>query len=244
MTLSVSLCGMDAKGRAFVEHVRTRDVSRDGAQLEGVLGALKIGESVALRCDGSTSRFRVIWEQSGEGDARNLGLARSGISALPTDCELPASASDDYLRPRALRRRRYARFKCEVAVEIKLRETKNPMWVTTSDVGEGGCRVQVPQMVQPLSDVNVGLWLDGIKVWVEGTVTHSVYGWGTGIRFRGLHEDAREKLASIIQEQDGEVSDRRMSLTPNLVHATDFKGMAAPTASTAGDAMLELLLER
>jgi PilZ domain len=245
MTLSVSLCGMDAKGRAFVEHVRTRDISRDGGQLEGVLCALKIGDPVALRYNGSTSRFRVVWEKAGAGKARSLGLARCGASALSVDCELPGSGPDDYLRPRLASRRLHPRFKCEVSVEVKLRDAQNPLWVTTGDVGEGGCRVQVPQMVPPLSEVNVGLWLEDSKVWVEGIVTHSLYGWGTGIKFRGLHEDAREKLARIVSQQDGEVSDRRVSIEPNLVHAGDFKGMEiVPKAAAPEDALLELLLER
>jgi PilZ domain len=229
MTLSVSLCGMDAKGRAFLEHVRTRDISRDGAQLEGVLGTLGIGDAVTLRCEGNTSRFRVIWEQDGEGRARTLGLSRIGSSSLPVDSVLVASAPDDYLRPRVTVRRRHPRFKCEVPVELKLKEKAGPLWVATSDVSEGGCRLQVPQLVDPLSEVAVALWLDDKKIWIEGTVAYSLYGWGAGIRFRGMSEDSQQKLLRLIAERDAAVSDRR-SASEYYLTQEQYVGEAVDTS--------------
>jgi len=206
-----SLCGMDAKGRAFVDRARVLNMSRDGALLEEVSCGVKVGDLVALRCDEMTRRFRVIWEQSGAGEGRQIGL--TAISPVPAiaECWLPASGADDYVRPRVESRRLQTRYECEIAVELRMRGDQGPMWVTASDVSEGGCRVQVPHAMTPLTEVSMALWLDQERVWMHGTVTHSVYGCGTGIRFTQVTQSARLRLANLLAKSETEVPDRRES---------------------------------
>jgi len=212
MTLTATLCGMDARGRAFFERVRTRNLSRDGALVEGVSSAVKAGDFVTLRHAGNTTRFRVIWEQPLTNGEREVGMARFGSAPAPVDYTLPDSAPDDYLRPRRAQRRQHPRYQCEVAVELKLHGVRTPMWVTACDISPEGCRVQLPVAVAPLTEMTVGLWLNDAKIWVLGTVTHSLYGCGTGIRFRGLHADARQRLSRAISAHDVEVPDRRVGV--------------------------------
>lgn len=208
MTLTATVCGMDAKGRSFLDRVRVVNLSRDGAMLEDSSCAVSVGDTVALRCEGATRRFRVIWAQS-NGEGRQIGLAGVGLAPMTGEPWLPASSVDDFLRPRLTLRREYARYVCEIAVEMRLRDVSTPMWVTASDFSEGGCRVQVPHAMTTGTEVSVALWLNGERVWVLGDVTHCVYGCGTGIRFKKLDRVARERIASLVHSSAAKVSDRR-----------------------------------
>src|ERR1700758_4553852 len=99
-TLAVSLCGTDAKGRAYIERVVTHNISRDGALLEGVRCPARIGDAVVVRCADNTGRFRVIWEQADGRETRRIGLARLTPSNRIEYLEAAATEPDQYLRPR------------------------------------------------------------------------------------------------------------------------------------------------
>lgn len=208
MTLKASVCGMDAKGRPFLDRARVLNLSRDGAMLEDVSCAVNVGDIVALRCEETTRRFRVIWELSAS-EGRQIGLA--GVGPVPTtaDCWLPASGADEFVRPRVTVRRESSRYECEIAVEMRIRDVATPMWVTATEISEAGCRVQVPHAMEPDTDVSIALWLDGERVWVQGQVTHSLYGCGTGIRFKNLERVALQRIANVLANSEIEAADRR-----------------------------------
>jgi len=94
------------------------------------------------------------------------------------------------------------------------------MWVTACDLSEGGCRVLVPHAMPQGTEVSIALWLDGERVWMQGEVTHSIYGCGTGIRFKAMDRVAQERIAILITGSDATVSDRRESaVEQNPVYA-------------------------
>lgn len=208
MTLAATVCGMDSKGRSFLDRVQVLNISRDGALLEDVSCAVGIGDQVALRCEGTTRRYRVIWEQS-TGAGRRVGLAGAGNTPAAADQWLPASGIDDFIRPRLTVRREHDRHVCEIAVEMRLRDVSTPMWVTACDLSEGGCRVMVPHAMTPGTEISIALWLEGERVWMQGQVTHSLYGCGTGILFKKMDRVAAERIANLITNVDAKVSDRR-----------------------------------
>ena len=208
MGLTASLCGVDSKGRAFVDRVRVLNMSRDGALLENGNCPIRPGDTVALRCDTTTRRFRVIWEQK-VAQSKLIGVAAASPVPATADCLFPAKGFDHYIRPRLTARRQHARHECEIAVELRLRAGEIPMWVTATDISAGGCRVQVPHAVTPLTEVNIAMWLDLEKIWMRGIITHSLYGCGTGIRFGQLQQSAQQRLAYLLENSDTEVPDRR-----------------------------------
>ncbi|HWZ83880.1 MAG TPA: PilZ domain-containing protein [Terriglobales bacterium] len=208
MSLNATVCGMDSKGRSFLDRVQVLNLSRDGALLEDVSCAVGVGDQVALRFEGTTRRYRVMWEQS-TADGRRVGLAGAGNAAANAEMWLPASGVDDFQRPRMTVRREHDRYVCEVAVEMRMKDVSTPLWVTASDLSEGGCRVQVPHAMKAGTEVNVALWIDSERVWVLGDVTHCIYGCGTGIRFKKLDRAARERIASLVARGEEMVSDRR-----------------------------------
>jgi hypothetical protein len=226
MILTASLCGMDAKNRAFLERVRVTNLSRDGVLIENVESAVKVGDLVTLRCEDTTRRFRVIWERC-VGEGRRIGL--TGVGPVPTiadTCWLPASAADEYVRPRVTIRRESSRYECEIAVEMRIRDVATPMWVTANDISEAGCRVQVPHAMEPDTVVSIALWLDGERVWMQGKVTHSLYGCGTGIEFTKMERAALLRIANALANSETEVSDRRET-------AVEQKQMSAAYSATS-----------
>jgi len=219
MTLTASLCGMDAKSRAFLERVRVTNLSRDGVLIENVKSAIKLGDLVTLRCEETTRRFRVIWGES-VGEGRRIGLTGVGPVPTTTDCWLPASGADEYVHPRVTIRRESSRYECEIAVEMRIHDVPTPMWVTANDISEAGCRVQVPHAMTPDTEVSIALWLDGERVWMQGRVTHSLYGCGTGIEFTKIERAALVRIANILANSETEVSDRRETVVkPNQLCA-------------------------
>ena len=209
ITLTASLCGMDMKNRAFLERVRVTNLSRDGVLIENVESAVKVGDLVTLRCEETTRRFCVIWKQC-VGEGGRIGL--TGVGPVPTiadTCWLPAAAADEYVRPRVTIRRESSRYECEIAVEMRIRDVLTPMWVTANDISEAGCRVQVPHAMTPDTEVSIALWLDGERVWMQGKVTHSLYGCGTGIEFTKIERAALLRIANVLANSESEVSDRR-----------------------------------
>jgi len=208
-SLAVSLCGTDAKGRAYIERVVTHNISRDGALLEGVKGAVRMGDTVVVRCADNTGRFRVMWEQY-EGDgSRRLGLKRITPSTRIEDYDLPETEPDHFQRPRSRARRHNPRYRVEVAAEMRLKNIRTPMWVTTVNLGEDGCAVNTLVSVPAGTELTIAMWLGAEKVWAQGIVVNSSYGLGTGIHFTGVSRQGREHLKSFLARQKELASDRR-----------------------------------
>ena len=204
--LTVNLCGTDSKGRAFVERVHTANISRDGALLEGVRNRVSPGEVVAVRCEGNTGRFRVIWQQE---DGSRVGLARITSATRPEDSELTAVEPDNFMRPRARVRRQHPRYKFEVPSEIRLLNAPTPMWVTSRNLSEEGCSVQTTAAVARGIELNIAFWLGAERVWAQGVVVDSLYGFGTGIKFTGMSRQDRQLLQNFLAQNKSEVSERR-----------------------------------
>ena len=223
--LTVNLCGTDAKGRAFVERVQTANISRDGALLEGVRNCLAPGEIVAVRCEGSTGRFRVIWQQE---EGSRIGLARITSATRPEDSELSASEPDTFMRPRSCVRRQHPRYKFEVASEIRLLNAPTPMWVTSRNLSLEGCSVQTTAAVQQGIELNIAFWLGAERVWAQGVVVDSLYGFGTGIRFTSMSRQDRQLLREFLtrKENEAEISDRRLADAAAQVRSQNAFGVS------------------
>lgn len=207
--LAVNLCGTDASGRAFIERVITHNISRDGALLEGVRWPVRTGDIVVVRCADQTGRFRVIWERPDGGGTRCIGLARLSSASRIEDLEASDTEPDTYLRPRKLARRMHPRFKCEVAAELRLKDIRTPMWVTSTNLSEEGCSVNTMVSVPAMTELTIAMWLGQEKVWAQGVVVSSLYGMGTGIRFTSLSRQGKEHLREFLHTQKECVTDRR-----------------------------------
>ncbi len=59
--LSVRIWGMDAAGKAFIEDVKTLDITAHGARLQGLHCRQKPGDVIGLQHAGEKARFKVVW---------------------------------------------------------------------------------------------------------------------------------------------------------------------------------------
>jgi len=60
IALSIRVYGMGSDGKPFNQEVRTLDITRDGARIDG-LPPIAIGEIVGVQYGQEKSRYKVIW---------------------------------------------------------------------------------------------------------------------------------------------------------------------------------------
>ncbi len=60
IALSIRVYGMGSDGKPFNQEVRTLDITRDGARIDG-LPQIAIGEIVGVQYGQEKSRYKVIW---------------------------------------------------------------------------------------------------------------------------------------------------------------------------------------
>jgi len=95
--LHVRIAGSDDSGRSILLMAQTRDVSRQGASLEGIQSGLKVGQIVAITYKTNRARFRVTWA----GDGPRAG--QIGVQSLETEkciwdaIVFPPMAADTYV---------------------------------------------------------------------------------------------------------------------------------------------------
>jgi len=97
--LLVRISGSDDSGRSILLMAATRNISRQGASLEGIQGGLKVGQIVAITYKTSRARFRITWA----GDGQRAG--QIGVQSVETEkclwdaTALPPMAVDMYVEP-------------------------------------------------------------------------------------------------------------------------------------------------
>jgi hypothetical protein len=197
----VRIFGTDGQGKIFSEKVATVKVSRRGVELRGVQAALKIGEVIGLTYGQIKINFRVVWVgAAGTPNAGHAGLLNTAPDKPLWDFPIPAGRVDEY-KPQtqtATERRKYPRLKFSTSVEL------HPLhgaliWGKTTDLGQGGCYIEMPIPLQRDEKLKIGIWIEQVKLWAQGTVTTSTPGFGIGIRFTEMSEPDREHLKKFLK---------------------------------------------
>jgi hypothetical protein len=101
-------------------------------------------------------------------------------------------------------RRRHARLRCFVAVELRLGNSGVPIWGNLSNTSIGGCFVETASPVPSGVTVEIGLWLANGKIWIKGLiltgiVTKSSPSFGVRIKFSELEPTERENLRHFLK---------------------------------------------
>jgi hypothetical protein len=101
-------------------------------------------------------------------------------------------------------RRRHARMRCFVAVELRLGNSAVPVWGNLSNTSMGGCFVETATPVPSGVTVEIGLWLANGKIWIKGLiltgiVTKSSPSFGVRIKFSELEATERENLRHFLK---------------------------------------------
>jgi hypothetical protein len=80
--LPVRVWGMDAKAQPFTQLVMVRNISRNGALVEGMLRMVKPGEVIQIQFGEEQAPFRVVWAGK-PGGQREGEVGVQGLSSEP-----------------------------------------------------------------------------------------------------------------------------------------------------------------
>jgi hypothetical protein len=118
--------------------------------------------------------------------------------------ETPPFEPDLFAAQTAQDRRRFARIKCFVAVELHIEGLDGPVWGNLSNVGRGGAFVETATPIPPGRTVGIGLWVANGKIWVKGViltgiVTRSAPSFGVRVKFSEAELMEKEHLREFLK---------------------------------------------
>ena len=118
--------------------------------------------------------------------------------------ETPPFEPDLFTAQAAQDRRRFARIKCFVAVELTIEGLDSPVWGNLSNVGRGGAFVETATPIPPGKSVGIGLWVASGKIWVKGVilsgvVTRSAPSFGVRVKFSEAELSEKEHLREFLK---------------------------------------------
>lgn len=131
--------------------------------------------------------------------------AKPAVLAQPQPIEETPPFAPDLFTPQAAQdRRRFARIKCFVAVELHIEGQDSPIWGNLSNVGRGGAFVETATPIPPGKDVGIGLWVSSGKIWVKGVilngvVTRSAPSFGVRVKFSEAELSEKEHLREFLK---------------------------------------------
>ena len=95
-------------------------------------------------------------------------------------------------------RRSVPRYQCRLGAEVFLKGSAVRNFCNLSDVGPGGCYLEMPMAFPVASFVEITLRADDLKVHVSGQVQSSHPGYGMGISFRMDSKTDRDRVQQLI----------------------------------------------
>jgi len=201
LQVPVRIFGTDAQGRPFSENVSTSDVSRDGARLVGVQAQVQVGEIVGLTYKTIKGRFKVKWVgASGNPQAGQVGLENAVPGKPFWDFPLPGPGIDEYGRhTRGAERRQHPRMKCLNSIEVLPASASAPIWSKTTEMGLGGCFIEMPMPLPVGTTLKISLWVREQKLRFSGKVVNSRPGFGVGVQFTDVSPEDAEHLKEFLR---------------------------------------------
>lgn len=101
-----------------------------------------------------------------------------------------AAASED--------KRRFVRQNCAVPIELHTHGTPFPLYGEATDLSPSGCYVRLLSSLGRGVNVDIVLWLDGVKLSFRGEVRTADTSVGNGIEFTGMNEKQRSQLLAYL----------------------------------------------
>ncbi len=198
--LEVRIAGIDANGRPLLQAAKTRNISRQGALLEGIEGTFKQDEIISVTWKNNKARFRIAW-------AGNAGTPRAGQigvqSVDPSKClwdaaTVPAAATDPYAAE-IKERRQHERVPCRLGAELYLQGSASPVRVLMTDISVGGCFVAMPTLPPENGKLKIVVWANQVKLTLQGMVASRRPGFGISIKFTEINSEMQEQLQHLVR---------------------------------------------
>ena len=243
MQLEIRLWGMDCTGKPFSQTARTIDISGRGARLAGVVGPKQAGDIIGVQYGDQKARFQVVWV----GASGTPSEGQIGITCMDAGRCIWATALEgtpgqfgqgpEILRPGtkvaeptaaaaggpALERRRYPRYSCSGGVELRKESTDPPTWAKLTDIGLGGCYVELMSTLPLQTQVEFVMQAEDLEVRGRGVVRTTHPGVGNGIAFTQMKTDdwrrLNELIARLARPQQGELAAEMEADVPQPLQA-------------------------
>lgn len=198
ISVPVRIFGTDSGGQIFTEKVKTVNVSRHGAELDGVKAQLKEQEIIGLTYGQTKGHFRVQWVGAlGTVKAGHVGLLNLSPEKALWDFPLPMATIDGTPRD-AHDRRRHPRLKATNSVELYSSGEDTPTRARTADLSLGGCFIEMTNPLAVGSTVRLALWVRETKIWINGKVVSVAPGFGNGVAFTEMSELDQNQLKQFL----------------------------------------------
>ena len=197
--LEVRIAGIDAHGRPLLQAATTRNISRQGALLEGIQGTFQPGEIISLSYKDNKARFRLAWTgTAGTDRAGQIGVQSVDPSKCLWDAAtLPPSAADTYTA-KGKERRQHQRVACGLGVELYMQGANAPVRVHMTDISVGGCFVAMPTLPPENGRLRMVVWTNGAKLTLEGVIASRRPGFGISIKFTEMTNEVSKQIEDLI----------------------------------------------
>ena len=90
--------------------------------------------------------------------------------------------------------RQHARFKAALPIELRAKGVTTPLRGQTTDIGRGGCYVEMTFTQEVATPVDITLWIAGTKITVTGEVVSKHPSFGNGFKFIRLSKQGEAEL--------------------------------------------------
>ena len=199
--LPVRVWGMTAEGRAFSQHARAQNISSEGALINGIEGELKVGDVIGVQCAEKKARCSVIWAMKTGPIKKN----QAGVKLLPDqDCPWKDYLPLEGAAPKidAPNKRRYARHKITLPVELRDERVKSSIRINATDISGNGCYVETMMPLPVGTVLRLDFWLDSERMNISAVVRTADPGVGNGIEFTGMTPDAKQRMQTYLDAID------------------------------------------
>src|SRR6266496_2252149 len=178
----VRLYGMDTSGKPFNIMVRTIDVSPNGARLNGVELALRVGDIVGLQYGVEKARCRVVWIGEAGDRIAQLGIAMLqpsarfwgiGFDTKPDTWGGERKLSAPITTPQKEERRQSRRYSCNIGTELSTEASEGTTWGHCTDLSAGGCYIETRAPLPPGAQLRVRFRTDVTAFQAECVVCSS-----------------------------------------------------------------------
>jgi hypothetical protein len=201
--LPVRVFGMDANGKPLNQHVRARNISSNGALISGIEQPLQVGDVIGVQLEQKKARFRVVWVVDAGGIEKNqVGLQMQEGQECPWKEQLAKQTQPGAPIPHPSNRRRRARHKIDVNLELRDERTNIPMRVSATDISANGCYIESILPLPKGTSLKATVWMGDEKLSTTAIVRTCDPGVGMGIEFMTLSPDEQDRFQKYLEKLD------------------------------------------
>jgi PilZ domain len=201
--LPVRVWGMDSTGKPFIQHVRARNISSQGALVSGVECELKPGDIIGVQVEQKKARCRIIWVVDAGGVQKNqIGLQLLEGQECPWKEALSQPVAQPTQNSSPSNRRRRARHKINFNLELRDERTNVPLRVNATDISGNGCYIETIMPMAVGTALKADFWIEEEHVNSSAIVRTCDPGVGMGIEFLTLNPDLQDRFQALLEKMD------------------------------------------